>query len=259
MKICVVNQKGGVGKSTTVVNLGACLAELGKKVLIVDCDPQGNATSGVGIAKKDRENTTYDLILNDDIEPKETIVSTKYDNLFIIPSNIELAGAEVELVSALSREKLLSKELYKIDDIFDYIIIDCQPSLGLLTINSLVATDNILIPVQCEYYALEGLGQLMETIQMVQQKLNPALGIDGLVITMYDSRCNLSSQVTSEVRDFFGDKVYRTIIPRNIRLSEAPSHGKTIVDYDPDCAGAIAYRDLAKEFLGLLDSDEEAS
>lgn len=242
----IVNQKGGVGKSTTAVNLGACLAELGKRVLIVDIDPQGNATSGVGIDKSKLERCIYDVLIHEE-SIINVLKTTEIDNLSIIPATIELAGAEIELVSALSREVKLKHALSGLVEDYDYILIDCPPSLGLLTLNALTAADYVLVPIQCEYYALEGLAQLMKTIQLVQKHLNPNLEIKGVVLTMFDARTNLSHQVIEEVRNYFQDRVFKTVIPRNVRLSEAPSFGKPITRYDSGSRGAKAYRDLARE------------
>ena len=246
--IAVVNQKGGVGKTTTSINLSASLAYMGKKTLLIDNDPQGNATSGLGVDKWTVEKSVYDTLIND-IEIMETILPTMMDNLFICPSNIQLAGAEIELVSQMMRENRLKNAIEPIKKDYDYIIIDCPPSLGLLTLNSLTAADTILVPIQCEYYALEGLKQLMKTVALVQKHLNPTLKVEGVVMTMYDSRTNLSFQVVESVREHFSDRVYRTIIPRNVRLSEAPSHGVPIILYDKDSKGAISYLDLAEEVI----------
>lgn len=246
--IAVTNQKGGVGKTTTSVNLGACLAYIGQKVLLVDIDPQGNATSGVGVEKGDVHQCIYDVLV-DDVDVRETIKQSKVENLSIVPATISLAGAEIELVPTISREVRLKKALEKVKDDFDYIIIDCPPSLGLLTINALTASDAVVIPVQCEYYALEGLSQLLSTVRLVQKHLNHDLMIDGVLLTMLDARTNLGIQVIEEVKKYFQDKVYRTIIPRNVRLSEAPSHGEPIIIYDAKSRGAEVYLELAKEVV----------
>ncbi|WP_445489244.1 ParA family protein [Niallia sp. 03133] len=246
--ITVANQKGGVGKTTTSVNLGSCLAYIGKKVLLVDIDPQGNATSGVGIEKADVDYCVYDVLV-DDLEAKQVIKATNVENLQVIPATIQLAGAEIELVSTISREVRLKRALEEVKDNYDYILIDCPPSLGLLTINALTASDAVLIPVQCEYYALEGLSQLLNTVRLVQKHLNHELAIEGVLLTMLDARTNLGLQVIEEVKKYFQDKVYKTIIPRNIRLSEAPSHGEPIIIYDPKSRGAEVYLELAKEVV----------
>jgi len=246
--ITVANQKGGVGKTTTSVNLGSCLAYIGKNVLLVDIDPQGNATSGVGIEKADVDYCIYDVLV-DDLDVEKVVKNTNVENLHVIPSTIQLAGAEIELVSTISREIRLKRALEKIKDRYDYILIDCPPSLGLLTINALTASDAVLIPVQCEYYALEGLSQLLNTVRLVQKHLNHELAIEGVLLTMLDARTNLGLQVIEEVKKYFRDKVYKTIIPRNIRLSEAPSHGEPIIIYDPKSRGAEVYLDLAKEVV----------
>ncbi|ETI66213.1 MULTISPECIES: ParA family protein [Neobacillus] len=246
--LAIANQKGGVGKTTTSVNLGACLAYIGKRVLLVDTDPQGNATSGIGIEKAEVEQCIYDVLV-DDVEAKAVIKPTSVENLYAIPATIQLAGAEIELVPTISREVRLKRALGEVKDQFDYIIIDCPPSLGLLTINALTASDAVLIPVQCEYYALEGLSQLLNTVRLVQKHLNQDLKIEGVLLTMLDARTNLGIQVIEEVKKYFQDKVYKTIIPRNVRLSEAPSHGEPIITYDSKSRGAEVYLDLAKEVV----------
>ncbi|WP_312470731.1 AAA family ATPase [Neobacillus sp.] len=246
--LAIANQKGGVGKTTTSVNLGACLAYIGNRVLLVDTDPQGNATSGIGIEKAEVEQCIYDVLV-DDVEAKNVIKPTSVENLYAIPATIQLAGAEIELVPTISREVRLKRALEEVKDQFDYIIIDCPPSLGLLTINALTASDAVLIPVQCEYYALEGLSQLLNTVRLVQKHLNQDLKIEGVLLTMLDARTNLGIQVIEEVKKYFQDKVYKTIIPRNVRLSEAPSHGEPIISYDSKSRGAEVYLDLAKEVV----------
>ena len=245
--IAVANQKGGVGKTTTSVNLSACVAELGKRVLLVDIDPQGNATSGLGRAHEEGA-TVYDVLIGE-CEAGEAIVSTGYGALDLMPTAIELAGAEIELVSMDDREMLLKDALEPVAGQYDYIFIDCPPSLSLLTLNALSAADTVLIPIQCEYYALEGVGQLVNTIKLMRKKLNPQLGIEGILLTMYDSRTNLCAQVVQEVRSHFADEAFETMIPRNVRLSEAPSYGVPIHLYDGRCSGAQAYRELAKELI----------
>lgn len=245
--ISVANQKGGVGKTTTAVNISTVLAKKGKRVLLIDADPQGNATSGVGI-DKECENSVYDVIIND-VGINQTLVETSIKNLKVCPSNIDLAGAEVELVSQISREQRLKEKVDEIKEDYDFIVIDCPPSLGLITLNAFTASNSVLIPVQCEYYALEGLGQLLNTISLVKKHLNKSLEIEGAVLTMYDIRTNLSNQVVKEVKRYFGDKVYKTVIPRNIKLSEAPSYGMPISLYDPKSKGARAYEKLTKEIM----------
>jgi chromosome partitioning protein len=246
--VAIANQKGGVGKTTTAVNLGACLAQKGKRVLVIDHDPQGNSTSGIGLKKSEIKSCIYDVLINE--TPLEQVVlQTQVENLKIAPATIRLAGAEAELVGMMARDQRLKRAIEPVKDQFDYILIDCPPSLGNLTINALAAADSIIVPIQCEYYALEGLSQLMKTVQLVQKYSNPNLEIEGVVLTMYDNRTNLSSQVTEEVKRYFNDKVYKSVIPRNIRLSEAPSFGLPITLYDEKSKGAEAYIDLAKEVI----------
>ena len=245
--IAIANQKGGVGKTTTSVNLAACLGAKKKKVLLVDCDPQGNASSGYGIDKSALEQTIYHVLI-DGTDIREVIQHTEF-KVDVLPANIELAGAEVELVAAISRETRLKKALDQVAADYDYIIIDCPPSLGLLTLNSLAAADSVLMPIQCEFYALEGVSQLMNTIDLVRNNLNDKLEVEGVVMTMYDSRTRLAEQVVAEVRDNFGEAVYKTMIPRNVRLSEAPSYGQPIIYYDKSSKGAEVYMKLAKEVI----------
>jgi len=245
--VAIANQKGGVGKSTTAINLGAGLAFQGERVLLVDLDPQGNTTSGLGVDRSAIKQSTYDLLV-DDVAAEDVIEPSSVRDLFLVPATIDLAGAEIELVSMFSREHRLENALKTVVDDYDFVLIDSPPSLGLLTINGLTAADEVLIPIQCEYYALEGVGQLIRNIQLVQTSLNPQLDVEGVVLTMYDGRTTLSKQVTREVRDHFGKTAYKTVIPRTVRLSEAPSHGEPIEAYDRMNRGAIAYRELASEF-----------
>jgi len=246
--ISFINQKGGVGKTTTCVNLASYLAEYGKKVLLIDMDPQGNATSSVGINKEDKHKTVYNVLINED-DIKDVILPTPFKNLDCIPANVDLAGAEVELVDVSNREKVFSKAISKIKDEYDFICIDCPPSLGLITVNSLTASNGVIIPIQCEYFALEGLSVLMYTLKLVKKHLNPEIDVEGVVLTMKDGRSNLGNSVAEEVSKYFNDKVFKTIIPRNIRLAEAPSYGEPINIYDAKSSGGQAYRELAEEFL----------
>lgn len=246
--IAVANQKGGVGKTTTAVNLAACIGTLKKKVLLIDFDPQGNASSGVGVDKEEVEQSVYDVLINQ-MPLENTIVETKVKNLSLCPATIDLAGAEVELVSMENRNFLLKEAIKKIEDVYDYIIIDCPPSLGLLTLNAFAAADSLLVPIQCEYYALEGLSMLTKTVKNLKKDLNPGLVFEGVLLTMYDARTNLSTQVTEEVKKYFPDSVFKTVIPRNVRLSEAPGYGEPIISYDKFSKGARSYLKLAKEVL----------
>ena len=252
--VSIANQKGGVGKTTTSINLSTILAKKGKKVLMIDADPQGNASSGVGIDRDEIELSVYDILIND-VQIEEIVKKTNIKNLDICPSNINLAGAEVELVSVMSREHRLKEKLDAIKDHYDFIIIDCPPSLGLITLNAFTASNSVLIPVQCEYYALEGLGQLLNTINLVKKHLNKDIEIEGALLTMYDARTNLSNQVVKEVKKYFNDKVYKNVIPRNVILCEAPSYGMPISVYDPRSKGAKSYEKFVKEFLKINESD----
>ena len=255
--IAIFNQKGGVGKTTTNINLAACLAIKGRKVLVLDIDPQGNTTSGRGMSKRGLEDTMYEVLIVDGYDPKKAIRNTVVKGLDIIPASVELAGAEVEMVQLEGREKRLKKALDKIRDLYDYIFVDCPPSLGLLTINSLTAVDSVLIPIQCEFYALEGVSQLMSTIELVRKSMNRNLEIQGVILSMFDGRTNLSIQVVEEVKRYFRQKVYTTVIPRNVRLAEAPSYGLPIMEYDPKSNGARAYMEFAEEFLALEKAKEK--
>jgi chromosome partitioning protein len=247
--IAIFNQKGGVGKTTTNINLASCLALRGLRVLVIDIDPQGNTTSGLGISKRELEYTMYEILIEEGIDPHKAILPTSVKNLDILPASVQLAGGEIELVQLEGREHRLKKALAYIKDDYDYIFIDCPPSLGLLTINSLTAVDSVLIPIQCEFYALEGVSQLMSTIDLVKKSLNPELEIQGVILSMFDGRTNLSIQVVEEVKKYFKDKVYTTVIPRNVRLAEAPSYGMPIIEYDSKSKGAEAYIEFAGEFL----------
>lgn len=246
--VAIANQKGGVGKSTTAVNLTAALGAKGKKTMLVDIDPQGNSTSGLGINKRELSASTYDVLLSN-ANTEDVLLHTEFDNVDILPSNIELAGAEIELVEQANRAQMLKSALLRVKSIYDYIFIDCPPSLGIITLNALTACDTLLIPIQCEYYALEGLSQLMSTLRQVKRLYNPHIEIEGVLLTMYDSRLNLTMQVVAELKKYFPKKIYKTVIPRNVRLSEAPSFGQPVMYYDRASKGCAAYDELALEFL----------
>lgn len=252
--IVIANQKGGVGKTTTTINLSASLAKLGKKVLVIDMDPQGNTTSGLGVEKDEAENTVYELLLGE-CTLEDSMQKEVFENLTVVPSNVNLAGAEIELIGVEEKEYLLKKALDEVKANYDFILIDCPPSLNMLTINSMCAGDTVLVPIQCEYYALEGLSQLMHTIELVQDRLNPELEIEGVVFTMYDARTNLSLQVVENVKNNLNQTIYKSIIPRNVRLAEAPSHGLPITEYDAKSTGAEAYRMLAEEVIHRGEDD----
>lgn len=247
--IAIFNQKGGVGKTTTNINLGACLAMAGQKILLVDIDPQGNTTSGIGVVKRELEETLYDALIEDEYNTKNAIVHTQVKNLDLLPASVDLAGAELELVYLEKRETRLKAAIDQVKDEYDYIFIDCPPSLGLLTINALTASNHVLIPIQCEFYALEGVSQLMKTIELVKKSMNPNIEVLGVILSMFDGRTNLSIQVVQEVKRYFGSKVFQTVIPKNVRLAEAPSFGLPVLMYDGKSTGSKAYIDLAKEFL----------
>lgn len=247
--VAVINQKGGVGKTTTAVNLAAALGRLGKKTLLCDIDPQGNSTSGVGVDKNTVESSIYDVLI-DGVSARNALVKTAFDNLYLIPSSLDLAGAEIEMISRENREKLLKTAMLSVWEDFDFIIFDCPPSLGIITIDALTACDSFLVPIQCEYFALEGLAQLMNTVRGIKRLYNPRISLEGVLLTMYDGRLNLTAQVVKEIKKYFKNKVYRTTIPRNVRLSEAPSFGEPVIYFDGASKGARAYMDFAEEFLG---------
>ena len=251
--IAIANQKGGVGKTTTAINLSACLAEKGQRVLVIDIDPQGNTTSGLGIAKDNVDNTIYEVMLQE-IDISDAICKDIFENLDIIPSNVNLAGAEIDLIDIENREYILKNAINTVRNNYDYVILDCPPSLSMLTVNAMTAADTVLVPIQCEYYALEGLTQLIHTINLVKKKLNPLLELEGVVFTMYDARTNLSLQVVENVKENLNQNIYKTIIPRNVRLAEAPSYGQPITIYDPKSAGAESYRLLAEEVINREDN-----
>lgn len=252
--IAIANQKGGVGKTTTAINLSACVSEIGKRVLLIDVDPQSNSTSGLGVDREQIVKSSYDVLVNGD-PAKNAVLPTMMDTLHILPADINLVGAEIEMVGMMAREHMLKKALASIQDSYDYIFMDCPPSLGLITLNALTAANKVLVPIQCEYYALEGLSQLMNTIKLVRQNLNPALEVQGVVLTMFDGRTNLAIQVVEEVKKYFKNKVYNTVIPRNVRLGEAPSYGLPIIRYDEKCLGSATYMDLAREFIANEEGD----
>ncbi len=252
--IAVSNQKGGVGKTTTAVNLSACLAEAGRRVLLVDCDPQGNASSGLG-RPGEAEKSIYQVLI-DQLDPSQAIVESCCPGLFVLPASIELAGAEIELVGLPGRENMLKGALAGVSQGYDYVLIDCPPSLGLLTLNAMTAAHSVLVPIQCEYYALEGVGQLMNTLNLVRRRMNPGLQVEGVLLTMLDGRTNLGIQVVQEVKKYFKDRVFSTIVPRNVRLGEAPSHGLPIHMYDARCPGTVAYRELAQEVIERNESED---
>lgn len=254
--IAVANQKGGVGKTTTAINLSACLAELGKKILVIDLDPQGNTTSGFGIEKENQEKTVYEILIGE-YSAQEAILKNVVENLDLIPSNVNLSGAEIELIGIDRKEFILQEQLASVRDQYDFAIIDCPPSLNMLTVNAMTTADSVLVPIQCEYYALEGLSQLIYTINLVRERLNPDLKLEGVVFTMYDARTNLSLQVVENVKNNLHQNIYKTIIPRNVRLAEAPSHGMPINQYDPKSAGAESYRLLAEEVIHYGEGGQE--
>lgn len=254
--LAFTNQKGGVGKTTCSINLASCLAEMGQKVLVIDFDPQQNATSGLGVDASNHKGCYELLTKDDDFNNSQLIMPTQIKNLDVLPSSMNLAGAEIELINKFGRESILKNKIVQVRDKYDFIIIDCPPSLGNLTVNALTASDGIIIPMQCEYFALEGLSQLIFTINSLKKMVNPKIEIEGLIITMFDKRSNLTMQVLDEIKKCFGDKLYKTVIPRNIRLAEAPSFGQPIIVYDKDCKGAVAYRQLANEFMKRQRSDK---